>query len=314
MTSCWTAFRASPDCPAHVFVNASAGGGRARSLLPRLRQLFESLAVPFELVETSNSGELESAARQTASQAGRLLFALGGDGTFQALVNGAFGTDVVLGVIPVGGGNDFASALGLPVNPLKAAASALTGKVRAIDLVRVYTSDGRTRLYAGGGGVGLDAEAARHAGGSFRHLPGRLRYLASALRALAEHQPLNTRIEFPQGDHSSLEASALLAGVLNTPTYGAGLRLAPEASIDDGLLNIVLIENLSKLEVVKLLPRLIGTGELRTSHVRRWTTRSVKICADRLCLFHGDGEILGPAPVEIEVLARAVQVLVPAFK
>jgi len=279
-----------------------------------LRQLFESLAVPFELVETSNSGELESAARQTASQAGRLLFALGGDGTFQALVNGAFGTDVVLGVIPVGGGNDFASALGLPLNPLEAAASALTGKVRAIDLVRARTADGRMRLYAGGGGIGLDAEAARHASGSFRSLPGRFRYLASALRALVEHQPLNIRMEFPQGDHSSLEASALLAGVLNTPTYGAGLRLAPEASIDDGLLNIVLIGNLSKLEVVKLLPRLIGTGELRTSHVRRWTTRSVKICADRLCLFHGDGEILGPAPVEIEVLPRAVQVLAPAFK
>src|SRR5215467_706615 len=286
MTSCSTAFRASPDCPAHVFVNSSAGGGRARSLFPRLRQLFESLAGPFELVETGNSGELESAARQSASQAGRLLLALGGDGTFQALANGAFGADVVLGVIPAGGGNDFAAALGLSRDPLEAAESTLKGKVRAIDLVRARTADGRMRLYAGGGGIGLDAEAARHASGSFRSLPGRLRYLASALRALAEHQPLNIRIEFPQGDHRSLEASSLLAGVLNTPTYGAGLRLAPEASIDDGLLNLVVIENLSKLEVVKLLPRLMGTGELRTSRVKRWTTRSVRISADRLSLFH----------------------------
>src|SRR5215813_2358105 len=137
MTSCSTVFCVLFDCPAYVFVNSSAGSGRARSLLPRLRQIFESLEVPFELVETTNSGELESASRQSASQARRLLLAFGGDGTFQALVNGAFGADVVLGVIPVGGGNDFAAALGLPSDPLEAAESALKGKVRATDLVRV---------------------------------------------------------------------------------------------------------------------------------------------------------------------------------
>src|SRR5215469_18828107 len=101
-----TALGFSLNSPALVFVNLSAGGGRARSLLPRLRQLLESLAVPFEFVETGTSGELESVARKSASQAGRLLFALGGDGTFQALANGAFGADVVLGIIPAGSGND----------------------------------------------------------------------------------------------------------------------------------------------------------------------------------------------------------------
>lgn len=89
------------------------------------------------------------------------------------------------------------------------------------------------------------------------------------------------------------------------------MRLAPDARIDDGLLAAVLIEDLNALGVFKLLPRLIRSGELRTSRVKRWGVRRVRVSADRPCLFHGDGEILGPAPVEIEVVPNAVRVLAP---
>jgi len=102
------------------------------------------------------------------------------------------------------------------------------------------------------------------------------------------------------------------AGVLNTPTYGAGLRFAPEAQIDDGLLDEVLIEDLSTFEVLALLPRLIFSGELRTSSVRRRRAQRVRLTTRKPTLFHGDGEIIGPTPVEIEVVPRALQVLAPA--
>ena len=243
-----------------------------------------------------------------------MLLAMGGDGTFQALVNAAFGADVVLGIIPIGGGNDFASALGLPSDPIKAAEAVLRGQPRLVDLLRVRTAEGRTRLYAGGGGIGLDAEAARYASGAYRHLPGRLRYIASALRALAGYVPLDVRVDFPGSDLPPFEAKSLLAAVLNSPTYGAGLRLAPDAAVDDGSLHVVLIENLSLLGVLALLPRLMGSGELRTSHVKRWRVQRVRLTTERPCLFHGDGEILGPTPVEIEVVPKAVQVLAPILR
>lgn len=236
---------------------------------------------------------------------------MGGDGTFQALVNSVYGSEVMIGILPAGGGNDFAAALGLPGDPVSAAKIILKGKPRSVDMVRVRTADGQTRLYAGGGGIGLDAEAALLANGPYRRLPGRLRYVASVLRALTEHLPLKVRLEFPDEDLQSVETVSLLVGVLNTPTYGAGLRLAPDARIDDGLLNVVLLEDLGALNVVRLLPRLMGSGELRTPRVQRWKVKAVRMCADRPCLFHGDGEILGPAPVEIEVVPGAVQVLAP---
>ena len=145
------------DVPVLVFVNRAAGRRRSHAHLPPLRTLFESLGVPHQFVETSGAAELESAARQAVNQNHRVLLALGGDGTFQAFVNGVCGSDVMIGILPSGGGNDFAAALGLPSDPVSAAQIILKGKPRYVDLVRVRTAGGRTRLYAGGGGIGLDA-------------------------------------------------------------------------------------------------------------------------------------------------------------
>jgi diacylglycerol kinase (ATP) len=294
-----------------VFVNAAAGRNRARLHLPQIQELFESSHLYAEFVMTQSAAELESSARAAIAARHRLLLAMGGDGTFQALVNATFGANVLLGVLPSGGGNDFAAALGLPNDPSKAAEAILRGRTRSVDLVKARTADGRTRLYASGGGIGLDAEAVCYASGPYRHLPGRFRYIASALRALAGHIPLGARIEFPGSNLAPQEGKALLAAALNTPTYGAGVRLAPEAAFDDGMLDMVMIEEHSKIGALALLPRLMGSGELRTSRVKRWRAQRVRLTTDRPCLFQGDGEIIGPAPVEIELVPRAARVLAP---
>ncbi len=300
--------------PVIVFVNSVAGGGRARSYLGRFQKLFESFQVQAQFVMTNSAAELESSAQKAILQGRRALFSMGGDGTFQALANAALGAEVLLGVLPVGGGNDFAAALGLPDNPVIAAEAILRGNPRFVDLVRVRTAEGRTRLYAGGGGIGLDAEAARYASGTYHWLPGRSRYIASALRALVRYVPIEVLIDFPESDLISWEAKALLAGVLNSPTYGAGLRLAPGATLDDGSLHVILIEEVGPLGILRLLPRLMGSGELRTSRVKRWQVRKVRLTTRKPTVFHGDGEILGSTPVEIELVPRAVQLLVPVLR
>jgi diacylglycerol kinase (ATP) len=254
---------------------------------------------------------MESSALAAIKSGKRLLFALGGDGTFHGLVNAAYGFDVVLGILPAGGGNDFAAALQLPVDPVAATEAVLRGQPKRVDLARARTGEGRERLYAGGGGLGIDAEAARYASGAFRHLPGRSRYIASALRAFCTHRAIGVRAEFPLSDLAPIEGKSLLAAVLNTPTYGAGIRLAPEARVDDGWLNAVIVEDLSAFQVLGVLPGLLSSGELRTPHVKRLRVQAVKFTTDRLCMFHGDGEILGPTPVEIVIVPQAVRVLAP---
>ena len=160
--------------------------------------------------------------------------------------------------------------------------------------------------------MGLDAEAARYASRTFRRWPGRLRYVASALRALGGYKAPGVHVEFPGSELASITTKALLAGVLNTPTYGAGIKAAPGARTDDGWLDVVVLEDLTLLQVLAVLPRLIRSGELRTPRLTRVQARTVRLTTDRPCMFHGDGEILGPTPVEIEVLPGAIQVLSPA--
>lgn len=297
--------------PAVVYTNRAAGGGRARSSIPQIRKVFEAASVPAEFISVASVEELEAAARATIQSGTRLIFAFGGDGTFQSLANAAYGADVVLGVLPAGGGNDFAVALQLPMDPVDAAEAMLRGQPRAVDLVRARTADGRVRFYAGGGGVGIDSEAALHANGSFRRWPGRARYVASALRAFCSYSPIVVRAEIPMDDGPSIETKCLLAAVLNTPTYGAGIRLAPDASVEDGWLDAAIVGDLNVFQVLTRLPRLLKRGELRAGDVKRLRVRSVKITTDQPCLFHGDGEILGPTPVEIEVVPRAVRILAP---
>jgi diacylglycerol kinase (ATP) len=301
----------SSEFPALVLVNPVAGGGRTGNYLLQIHRVFEARKIAAEFVVTESLEDLEARARGAIDGGRRLVFAMGGDGTFQGLANAAYGSDAVLGLLPTGGGNDFAAALGLPKDFAAAVDAVLGGEPRRVDLVRARTGDGRERLYVGGGGVGLDAEAMAHAAGKYRRLPGRLRYIASGLQALRGFAALGVRAEFPDGELPPMEAEVLLAGVLNTPSYGAGLRLAPGAQLDDGWLDVVFVKDLSALEVLALLPRLVWSGDMPPSSMTRVRARRVRLTTDRPCFFHGDGEILGPAPVEIEVIRGAIRVLAP---
>src|SRR5882757_3495012 len=301
----------SRERPAIVFVNPHAGGGRCGKRLPDVKALFSARSFPAEFVLAGSREEMESRVRAAISAGHRVLLAMGGDGTVQALVNAARKSEVLLGILPAGGGNDFAAALGLPKDPVAAAEMILSGQPRSVDLLRARTADGREGLYVGGGGVGLDAESARYSSGRYKRIPGRARYLAAALHALSKFKPLQVRAEFPGSTLPAVESQVLLAGALNTASYGAGLRLAPDAQIDDGLFTTLFIRNLKATEVLAAIPGLLTRGELPDSYVTRVSSTRVRLSCDRDCHFHGDGEILGPAPVEIDVLPSAVQMLAP---
>src|SRR6267378_3134313 len=179
--------------PAIVFVNPHAGGGRYVRRLPDVKALFSALSFPAEFVLAGSREEMESRVRAAISAGHHVLLGMGGDGTVQALVNAAHKSEVLLGILPAGGGNDFAAALGLPKDPVAAAEMMLSGQPRSVDLLRARTADGRERLYVGGGGVGLDAESARYSSGRYKRIPGRARYLAAALHALSKFKPLQVR-------------------------------------------------------------------------------------------------------------------------
>jgi diacylglycerol kinase (ATP) len=300
----------SSQVPDLILANPTAGGGLGREALARLKAFASEKHWSAEFRSAESSSEFAQIAREEATAGRERIFALGGDGTFQALLNAVAGNlDISIGVLPAGGGNDLAAALGLPFDPVRAAEMILTrGEAAALDAARVRTADGVERLYMGGGGVGLDAEAARFASGVYREMRGRSRYLLSAIRALGKFRGIDVHVSLEGAGQTSLQGSALVLGILNTPSYGGGLRLAPEASLEDGRLDLVLLENLTALEIARVLPRLALSGEIRTKRIQRFCVTRARIESERPCAFHADGEIIGMTPAVIAVVPRALRV------
>jgi diacylglycerol kinase (ATP) len=297
--------------PAAVFVNPAAGRGGAGRKVAEMRNVFARLKYVAKIVQTDSADEFRNQVRRALREGCATMIAMGGDGTLQLLVNEVLGQQVQVGVIPAGCGNDFAAALGITKNVEKAVEIIVGGKTRRVDLVCVRNSSGLNVAYLGGGGMGIDAEALRYANGRFAKWPGRLRYLASAIAALRGFRGVQVEAAFPESEVPNVAKLVLLAAVLHAPALGGGLRLAPDARLDDGMLEVVMIEMLRKREVLALIPRLLITGELRSGRMVRMRCAKIQLTAEKETSFQGDGELLGKTPVEIEVMPKALRVLAP---
>lgn len=292
---------------AAVLVNPSAGSGRARTEIARVRSLLEEAGIRVEFAEARSASELRSATRRLLEQGRKTLIALGGDGTAQLVVQESLGRDVVIGILPAGGGNDFAAALGMPKETKRAAKAMLQGRIRQVDLASARTADGMERIYLGGGGIGLDAESALAASTHFRKRTGKARYVSAALHAFRKVKPM--RVKITCDEETPEEKELILASVLNTPTFGSGVRLAPEARIDDGFLEAVFLPKISAVQLARALPGLAVLGEVRLPNIERRRVKKLRLETETPQTFHGDGEIFGKTPVEIRVLEQAIRVI-----
>jgi YegS/Rv2252/BmrU family lipid kinase len=291
-----------------IIVNPVSGGGRALRVEPLVASYFAGQGRSVQFVHSRSSEDIRQQAAKGAAEGYRYVVALGGDGAFHHLVEGLLGTDAIAGFFPAGNGNDIARDLGIPPDAMSAAAAFLHSEPRAVDVVRVRFSEGRTAHFIGAGGMGLDAEAAHLANTRFKKWPGVTRYLAGALWTFF-HEPAFELVA--EMDEMHWSGRALFAAVANATSYGSGVRIAPDAKMDDGWLNVVLVEDLAWTRLVEAIPIVLTTGDLRFDEVKRLRCRRVVLRADRAVKVHGDGELLGESPAEFEVLPGAIRVMVP---
>jgi diacylglycerol kinase (ATP) len=295
-----------------VIVNPAAGGGRAGRTEPAVAGYLAARGHRAEFLRSKDSGDVQRLAAQAAARGARFVVGLGGDGVFHHLIEGLLGTAAIAGFFPAGNGNDIAEALGIPKDPLRAAQSFLRAQPRSVDVVRVRFHDGRVAHFIGAGGMGLDAEAAELANTRFRRWPGVTRYLAGALWTFFREPPFALRAGM---DGREWSGRAILVVVANGPCYGAGVRIAPQAKMDDGWLDVMLVREVAWTRLVEALPILLTTGNLRFEEVERFRVRRLRLETDRSVKVHGDGEVLGDvlgeSPAEFEVLPGAVRVMAP---
>src|SRR5579884_1808298 len=257
-----------------VVGNRLAGRGRALRLGPGLERWFARRGQAVTFFWPGSREELRELARRAAAAGQKRLVVLGGDGTLFDVVNATNGLGMELGVVPAGDANDVARAIGVPRHPLSAAELLIEGRALPIDLVRARTGGGRDWVYVGVGGAGLDAEAARLASVRFRRLAGMWRYLAGALVALRGGVRFEARIDW---DGQCWRGVASMIAVANAPAYGGGIRIAPGARMDDGLLDVVVVGPIEWRKAWRALPRLAWTGEIQGLQLCRFRARQARI-------------------------------------
>ena len=346
-----------------MVVNPTAGKGRAayagEGVLAGLRR------AGHDVVDLSGPDADAALARARAAVDGTggpadpvdALVVVGGDGMVHLGAQAVAGTDVPLGIVPVGTGNDFAATLGLPVRDPAAAGTALcraldagAAGIRPVDAALVTgpglaagTSVGTAastatgpRWVAGAVSAGLDAAVNARAN-RLRHPRGSARYTVAAAIELVRYRPWSYRLTFDGVDPATSDAGAglrlrrgpagtatwsgraALVTAANGPQIGGGIRVAPAASLDDGLLDVLVATDLSRTGALAVFPSMFTGGHVRRRKVHVVRARAVTIepgpeawvAGERpLPVAHADGERLGALPLRVEVRARTLQVLV----
>lgn len=296
-----------------LIVNATAGRGRAGRILDKVQTCLARCEVDYDLLRTEAPGHAIDLARQAAAGGYERVVAMGGDGTTNEVTNGLLmaaeeGHQATLGVIPAGSGNDFAYAVGIPGNPEGACRRLAEGQARAVDVGRV-TVDGETRIYNYGVGIGYDADVLLETRKMTR-LRGFLLYLWAAMRVLATDGKWPYPMRITVDGHLLPHQAVTLITVANGPRAGGGFLLAPDAQPDDGLLDVVLADQLGRAGILYLLPHAMRGTHKGKKPVTMLRAQHVLIQGERGLPGHIDGEVLCTQGhrIEFEILPGRLKV------
>jgi YegS/Rv2252/BmrU family lipid kinase len=296
--------------PVRLIVNPAAGGGRARRLAPEAVEALRARGLTVKRDDTRDLAHARELAVQAAS-AGETVVVLSGDGAIGAVAQALRAVPgAVLGVLPGGRGNDLARVLGVPDDMREACATIADGVPRAMDVGEVQGADGESKTFVGIASAGFDSDANRIANEAPSWLGG-LVYAYGALRALVSWKPARIEIELdPPGERRSF--SAYTIGAANSKSYGGGMLAAPDAMLDDGLLEVMVLESIGKLAfLTKILPNVFKGTHVNQPSVHVFRAREVSISCDRPFTMYADGDPIGELPLSVRAVAGAVTVLVP---
>jgi YegS/Rv2252/BmrU family lipid kinase len=287
-----------------LIVNPAAGGGRALRALPAAERALRDAGLRVRLEHTRDIDHARDLAR-AAGAAGEVAAALGGDGLIGAVADGlreTAGSDGgLLAVLPGGRGNDFARTLGIPRDAAHAAALIANGRERAIDLGICGE-----RAFVGIASCGFDSDANRIANAT--RVPGDAAYLYGALRALAGWRPARFELEL---DGEALVHVGYSVAAANGGRYGGGMLLAPDASLEDGVFDVVTVAAVSKRRFLRGLPRVFSGRHVENDEVDVRRASELRIAADRPFTLYADGDPLAELPATVRTLPAAVRVIVP---
>lgn len=305
---------------AHAIVNPASGSGRPARAWPALKRRLEALGLRVEEEHTSGPGDATLIARRLLQRGARELIVVGGDGTLNEVVNGyldpdgqPIARDAVLTIVPCGTGRDFPRLFGI-TRPEHAVSLLRDGEVCRVDVgvVQYRSPSGQPerRYFVNMADVGLGAETAAWVSQSAKMFGGFLAYLLGAARTILRYRsrPLELRVD----DEPVHRGPALMVALANGRFHAGGMRIAPMASVTDGMLEVFILHDVSRWQLLtSLLPAVYRGGHIGHPAVQHWQARRVTIHAPEPLRIELDGEQPGFTDVTASVLPRAVAFRVP---
>ncbi|HEY3063498.1 MAG TPA: diacylglycerol kinase family protein [Chloroflexota bacterium] len=292
--------------PLFVFNPAAGGGRHTARLLPMVRAAVA--AHGGAVVCTERPGHAVELARGAAAQRFDAVVGVGGDGTLHELANGLLdcgvGTPPALGAVPAGTGNDFVRSLGLPTDPSAAIDLVWAGATQIIDLARCGE-----RFFLNAGGVGFDSRVARDAQRIPKSLRiGTLPYVAGVLWEVIRNTSNEVVLEL---DEQRIQRRSLMVAIANGAFYAGGMMICPHAKRDDGLLDVCVVGEMPRRDVLRLLLSVFSGGHVGHPLVEFHRTRRLRIECAAGSEIQLDGELVGSLPAVFEVAPNALRAIVP---
>ena len=298
---------------AKVIVNPVAGANSTRRKWLRISQLLKRVGLSFDYEYTEGVGHAIELARAAASDGYQYLVAVGGDGTVNEVANGILSSTnstTALGIVSTGTGSDFVRSVGIP-RDYTSACSFLTSNRRLLIDVGVveYQRQGQTlkRFFVNAAGAGFDAAVVEATEKLPKYFGGTVPYLAGLVRTLFRYR--NKPIVLRIGD--KVESARVLNVVVANGCYlGGGMRIAPEASLNDNLLDVVVVGNIGKFELLKALPTVYKGTHINHPKVKMAKASRISIESSEPILVYADGELLGKGPASFGIVPAALSIVV----
>jgi len=294
-------------------VNPVAANGKVGKTWPRVRNYLQSQGVSFDFALTEYPTHAITLAWDALQKGVRTIVAFGGDGTLNEVLNGVFRegpvADVTLGAIPGGTGSDFTRSLDISRDPVEAVKRLLRGQTRLVDVGEIQCiKDGKPtrRYFINVAGMGFDAEVAERSNRMPKFMGGTIPYLFNLVISLISYRNKRFRITL---DDRTIEQKAYLLIVAIGKYFGGGMFIAPDAELDNGLFDVIVVGDMSKLEFIANVPRVYKGTHIDHPKVDAYKARRVEIRCDERASIEAEGEIAGMAPATFIIHPKAVKVL-----
>jgi diacylglycerol kinase (ATP) len=299
--------------PDTVFlVNPASDNGRTGRRWAELAHRAAHAGLDGETLFSERPGHLIELARSAVDRGARLVVAAGGDGTLNEVINGVAERDVDLATIPLGTGMDFGRAYGIPTRFDDAVRVARDGAPRTIDAGRVryrtWGGDDAVRWFGNVGTVGMSGAVAQRANGMSKALGGRLTFFYALTRVFLSWENTEVNVSLDGAERSGRMHDVIVA---NGPWHGGGMMLAPEAKPDDGLFDVVLFGDVSKLDFLTTAPKIYKGRHIGHPKVEVLRSAQVTVDAPERLPIEVEGEQIGTTPATFEVVPGALRVRVP---